>query len=163
MTTVTARTARTWWHWLVLFLSFPLSGLVSTLLFGPVESWPVALGAGAVVGLVIGATSALALGTPSRRWVPATVIGLALGTLASLLLPVIGPLVQGAVLALARSTARPPLRPLLWVPVATAAWGTAWVISWIVAISDEPGFVTFGASGALFYTLVMLLVKRVAR
>ncbi len=164
MTTITLTPRATrWWRWPLLLVSFPLSSLAASLLLGPVTSVTVALLAGALVGLALGITSALALGTPWRRWVPLTVIGLALGTLAVVVVPAVAPIVQGLVLALAQAAARPPLRALIWVPLATAAWAIAWLISWVVAISDEPGFVTFGASGALFFTLVMFVVKRVTR
>jgi hypothetical protein len=167
MTTIAAPTSRRWRRWPLLLVSFPLSGLVASLLLGPVASVSDALLGGAFVGLVIGFSGAFALGTPWRRWVPATVVGLALGTLASFAVPLVGPLVQGAILGLAQGFARPAVRPLIWVPLTAAVWGIAWVISWFVAVSDEPGFVTFGASGALFYTLSMLaatlIAKRVAR
>jgi hypothetical protein len=124
---------------------------------------PTALAGGALVGLVLGGTQALALGTRPQRWLPATVVGLAVGTALALLFPVVGPLLQGLALGAAQAFVRPPLHPAIWAALVTATWTVAWAISWIVAISDEPGFVVFGASGALLFTLVMVIAKRSAR
>ena len=163
MTTITTTTTRRWWVWPVLFVSFPLSGFAASLVLGPMTSAPVALAGGALVGLIIGFAQSPALGTRPTRWVPATVVGLAVGTALAVLLPVVGPLVQGLALAAAQAVVRPPLRPLIWVPLVAAAWSAAWAISWVVAISDEPGFVVFGASGALLFTLLMLATAMIAK
>ena len=165
MTTISVQrtSARRWWAWPLLFVSFPLSGLTASLLFGPMNSVPIALAGGALVGLVLGVTQSLALGTRASRWIPATVLGLAVGTVLAVLFPVVGPVLQGLALGVAQVFARPPLHPVIWAGVVTAAWSAAWAISWIVAISDEPGFVVFGASGALLFTVVMFFAKRIAR
>ena len=169
MTTLSAPkvTARRWWTWPLLFVSFPLSGLAASLLLGPMNSVPIALAGGALVGLALGATQSLALGTRASRWIPATVLGLAVGTALAVMFPVVGPVLQGLALGAVQVFVRPPLHPAIWAAVVTAAWSAAWAISWVVAISDEPGFVVFGASGALLFTLVMfaatLIAKRSAR
>jgi hypothetical protein len=165
MTAISAptATARRWWTWPVLFVSFPLAGLAASLLFGPMNSVPIALAGGALVGLVLGFAQSLALGTRASQWVPATVVGLAVGTALALLFPVVGPVLQGLALGAAQAFVKPPLHPVIWVGIVTAAWTAAWAISWVVAISDEPGFVVFGASGALLFTLVMFVAKRISR
>ena len=163
MTTTTAPTTRRWWVWPVLLVSFPLSGLAASLLLGPMNSAPIALAGGALVGLVLGFSQSLAFGTRPIRWVPATIVGLAVGTALAVLFPVVGPVVQGLALSTAQAFVRPPLHPLIWVPLVTATWSAAWLISWVVAISDEPGFVVFGASGALLFTLVMLAATTIAK
>lgn len=124
---------------------------------------PVALAGGALVGLVLGVTQSLALGTRAAWWIPATVLGLAVGTLLAVLFPVVGPVLQGLALGAAQAVVRPPLHPVLWGALVAATWTAAWAISWVVAISDEPGFVVFGASGALLFTLVMLAAATIAR
>ena len=163
MTAIATPTTRRWWTWPVLFVSFPLSGLAASLLLGPMNSTPIAVAGGALVGLVLGFTSSLALGTRPSRWIPASVVGLAVGTALAVLLPVVGPVLQGLALGAAQALVKPPLHPAIWAAVVTAAWSVAWVISWVVAISDEPGFVVFGASGALVFTLAMYIAKRSAR
>ncbi len=165
MTTIPVQrtTARRWWTWPLLFVSFPLSGFAASLLFGPMNSVPIAVAGGALVGLALGVTQSLALGTRAARWIPATVLGLAVGTALAVLFPVVGPVLQGLALGAAQALVRPPLHPAIWAAVVGAAWSAAWAISWLVAISDEPGFVVFGASGALLFTLVMFLAKRSAR
>ena len=169
MTTISApsTTARRWWAWPLLFVSFPLSGSAASLLFGPMNSVPIALAGGALVGLVLGLTQSLALGTRASRWIPATVVGLAIGTALAVLFPVVGPLLQGLALGAAQAFVKPPLQPAIWGALVTLTWAAALSISWVVAISDEPGFVVFGASGALLFTLVMfgatVIAKRSAR
>lgn len=154
---------RRWWAWPVLFVSFPLSGLAASLLLGPITTVPGAATGGLLVGIVLGFTSSLALRTRPSRWVAATAIGLAIGTVASVLLPVVGPVVQGLALSGAQGFARPPLHPAVWIPLMTATWTAGWAVSWVVAISDEPGFVVYGASGALLTTLVLYFVTVTSR
>jgi len=163
MTTIAAPQTRRWWVWPVLFVSFPLAGFAASLLFGPMNSTPIALAGGAIVGLALGITQSLALGTRASRWIPATVVGLAIGTALAVLFPVVGPVLQGLALGAAQALVKPPLHPAIWGALVTATWSAAWVISWIVAISDEPGFVVFGASGALIFTLVMFAANTIAK
>ena len=80
-----------------------------------------------------------------------------------MLFPVVGPLLQGVALGAAQALVRPPLHPAIWGALVAAAWTAAWAISWLVATSDEPGFVVFGASGALLFTAVLVLAKRSVR
>ena len=147
----------------MLFVSFPLGGFAASLLLGPMNSVPIALAGGALVGLVLGVTQSLALGTRPSRWIPATVAGLAVGTVLAVLFPVVGPVLQGLALGVAQAFVKPPLHPALWGALVTATWSAAWAISWVVAISDEPGFVVFGASGALLFTLVLFAATVIAR
>lgn len=162
MTATTAQKTRRWWVWPVLFISFPLAGLAASLLLGPMTSVPVGLAGGALVGLVVGISTALALEARASRWVPGTLLGLAVGTALAVLVPVIGPVLQGLALGAAQALVKPPLHPAIWIALVTAAWSGAWAISWAVAIADEPGFVVFGASGALLFTLVMFAATRIA-
>lgn len=146
----------------MLLVSFPLSSLTASIVVGPALGMvPAALG-GAIVGLGLGFSSALAYRQPYSRWVPATIVGLVVGTVASGLVPVVGPMLQGLAVGLAQAVVRPPLNRVLWVALTAAAWAAAWGISFVVAISDEPGFVTFGLSGALFYCLTMLVALVIA-
>lgn len=155
MTTLTLPSTRRWWHWLVLLVAFPLSGLAASLLVGPVLSVPAAVAGGVVAGLGLGFAGALAFRQSPRRWVPATVVGLVVGTVVSVLVPVVGPLLQGLALGVAQAAVRPPA-PALWAVATAVAWTAAWGVSLVVAIGDEPGFVTFGLSGALLYCAAML-------
>lgn len=160
MTDTPAPTRRPW-RFLLLFVSFPLAGLLVSLLFGRSLTPLQALAAGAILGLVIGVASAFALGTRMWTWALASAVGLGAGTAASVLLapqaPLLAALIQGLALGIAQALVKPPFHPLAWAVLVLFAWFTAWAVSLQVAIGDEPGFVVFGASGALAFSAISWL------
>jgi hypothetical protein len=159
-------------RWILLGLSFPIGGLIVFAALGPITSPVLALAGGAIAGLVIGAAEAFALRVPMVRWIIATVIGLGVGSLLAAfvapLLPagpvaVVAALVAGIVTAAAQLLAHPPLPRLLWLAVHTAGWVIAWLVSLVIAISTDQGFIVFGSSGALVFTVGLFLIVHLAR
>jgi hypothetical protein len=159
-------------RWILLGLSFPIGGFIVFIALGPITTPVLALIGGTMVGLVIGAAEAFALRLPIVRWTVATAIGLGAGSLlaalAASLLPA-GPLatvatalVAGVVTAAAQLLAQPPLPRLLWLAVHATGWVIAWLVSLVIAISTTQGFIIFGASGALVFTVGLFLIVRFA-
>jgi hypothetical protein len=156
-----ARLAR----WLVLVAAFPLSGLVAWLVLGPIATPLAAVGGGAIVGLGVGAAEAWVIRVALPvRWIAASVVGLAAGSLLGFLVGGFGGLaIAGLVLALAQALAAPPLSWPWWVLLATAAWLLGWLVSLAAAIDRAQGFAVFGSSGALAFTLAVGFALAAAR
>lgn len=156
-----ARLAR----WFVLVASFPLSGLVAFLLLGPIATPLAAVGGGAIVGLGVGAAEGwvIRVSRPGR-WIAASVVGLAAGSLLGFLVGGFGGLaIAGLVLALAQALAAPPLPWAWWVLLTTVAWSLGWLVSLAVAIDRAQGFAVFGSSGAFAFTVTVGLTLVAAR
>lgn len=159
-------------RWILLGLSFPIGGFIVFLALGPVTSPVLALVGGFIAGIVIGAAEAFAFRVPVVRWTVATAVGLGAGSLiAALVAPILGAgivttvvtaLAAGIVTTAAQLLAKPPLPRLVWLLVHTAGWVIAWLVSLVIAISTSQGFIIFGASGALVFTLGMFLAVRFA-
>jgi hypothetical protein len=159
-------------RWILLGLSFPIGGLIVFIALGPVTSLGLALAGGFIVGIVIGAAEAFALRVPMIRWIVATAIGLGVGSLlaalvasllgAGILTTVLTALVAGIVTSAAQLLATPPLPRLNWLAVHTAGWVIAWLVSLVIAISTTQGFIVFGASGALVFTVGLFLIVHFA-
>lgn len=152
-------------RWIVHLAAFPLTGLAAWLLFGPIDSPATAAGGGAIVGLGVGAAQAWALDHARPvRWIAATVLGLAAGSTPGLLVGGIpGLAITGAVLALSQSLARPPLPWAWWALLVAGGWLLAWAVSLSVAIGLEQGFVVFGSSGALAFTVLLAVTTVLVR
>lgn len=152
-------------RWIVHLAAFPLTGLTVWLLFGPIDSPLTAAGGGAIVGLGVGATQAwaLELARPAR-WTAATVLGLAVGSPLGLLVGGIpGLAITGVALALSQSLARPPLPWVWWSLLVAGGWLLAWAVSLTVALELEQGFVVFGSSGALAFTVLLAVTTALVR
>lgn len=159
-------------RWILLGLSFPISGLIVFTALGPITTPGLALAGGTLAGIVIGAAQGYALRVPVAGWTVATAIGLGAGSLlAALVAPLLGPgilttivtaLIAGLVTTAVQLIARPPLPRPLWLVVHTAGWVIAWVVSLIIAISTTQGFIIFGSSGALVFTVGLFLVVHFA-
>ena len=159
-------------RWILLGLSFPIGGLIVFLALGPVTTPVLALAGGAIAGLVIGAAEAFALRVPFVRWTVATAIGLAIGSLVSALiapllgagvLPTVVTALAAGLVAVRRQLARrAAVATPVWLLLNTAAWVVAWVVSLVIAINVTQGFIVFGSSGALVFTLGMFLVVHFA-
>ena len=155
-------------RWILLGLSFPIGGFIVFAALGPVTSPLIALVGGFIAGIVIGAAEAFALRVPVVRWTAATAIGLGVGSLlAALVAPILGAgiittvltaFVAGIVTSAAQLLAKPPLPRLIWLAVHTAGWVIAWLVSLVIAISTSQGFIIFGSSGALVFTVGLFLI-----
>jgi hypothetical protein len=157
-------------RWLPTFAGFPLGGLISKLLSGPVDSLTAALFGGLITGAVLGAAQSWGLGgsgrngPAARRWIAATAIGLMVGlgigaaavgydtSLSALV-------IQGAISGLAVGTAQALLlRPrlgrlaLAWPPALAAIWALGWAVTASAGIQVEEQFTVFGSSGAIVVT-----------
>jgi hypothetical protein len=170
---------RTAARWMVTFVGFPLGGLTTDLLVGPVDSLVSALLGGLVTGGILGAVQAWGLGRnrPSpARWIVATALGLMVGLVAATWmvdfrtgladLAVQGAVCGAAVGILQAVVLRPLLgrRALAW-PVATSAvWAAGWTITAAAGIQVDQQFAVFGSSGAIVATaltaVLPILVNR---
>jgi hypothetical protein len=152
---------------MVTFVGFPLGGLTTDLLVGPIDRPVRALLGGLLTGAILGAVQAWGLGRnrPSPvRWVAATAVGLMAGLVAATLLVdfrtgLADLALQGAVCGAAVGTLQAVvLRPALgrWVlawPVALAAiWAAGWAITTAAGIQVGQQFSVFGSSGAVVVT-----------
>jgi hypothetical protein len=162
-------------RWILAWISFPLSGLVAWLALGPVSSPGLALAAGILVGLGIGAAGAWALRVPVAPWALVSALGLGLGSLlGALAAPLLGGILPvpfvglastalaGLGLGVAQAALRPPLPRVAWVALVVGAWIAGWAVSLAAAIDAEQGFAVFGASGALLFTLLVALTVTLA-
>jgi hypothetical protein len=155
---------RTWLLWTAGFLAFPVAGLAGGAV-GRVDNPTAALLGGAVAGLVVGAGQALASRRrlDSRRWIPATGVGMGVGLFlgaavvdygTSLVdLALMGAL-TGLVLGPAQALALPrqARRRWLWAAALPALWALGWIVTTLGQIHVEEQFTNFGAYGALTFS-----------
>lgn len=159
---------RFWLLWLPTFLGFPIGGLIASLLIGPVQTALTALMGGAVAGTYIGLAQWLAL----RRlygitWVWSLASSLGMGIGLALGVSFLGTgtgtvelLVRGLITGLGVGAAQAfVLRKLVPAWVWTLAVGLLWALAWpitklVIADSVSNDYAVFGASGALFFTLL---------
>lgn len=161
-------TRRFWLLWLPTFLGFPLGGLAASLIVGPVQTPLQALAGGAVAGLVIGLAQWLALRTlygTSPLWIIASSLGLSLGL--ALGVAVFGTatdtptlVARGFVTGLGVGTLQALTfyktvpRPL-WTLAVALLWAAAWPLTGLVIAANLGNdYAVFGASGAVFFTLL---------
>jgi len=171
--------ARSAARWMVTFAGFPLGGLATDLLVGPVNSLARALLGGLLTGAILGAVQAWGLG-PNRpspaRWTAATALGLMLGLVAATAvvdfrtgmadLVVQGAVCGAAVGLLQAVVLRPVFGPLVFAwPVALGAvWAAGWAVTSAAGVQVGQQFSVFGASGAIVATaltaVLPILVNR---
>lgn len=162
---------RTLLRWLPTFLAFPLGGIASIAVVGPVRSTLTAALAGLVAGAVVGLGQWLALRGRGvgARWIALTSGGMAVGAgLAAVVTATAtttGALVAtgaitGAVVGLAQSNAlrRGIAARSRWVLAVSASWALAWWTTAQVIVDAERGWAVFGSSGALLATILTGLV-----
>lgn len=158
-------------RWILAWIAFPLSGLVTWLALGPVVSPGLAFAGGVLVGLGIGAAGAWALRVPIASWALFSALGLGIGSLlGALAAPLLSAPVDGLAsaalaglgIAVAQSLLRPPLPRVLWIALVTVAWIIGWAVSLVAAIDTEQGFAVFGASGSLVYTVIIAVTVTLA-
>ena len=173
------RPAPRMWVWVVAVLvSFPIGGLIADLVVNGVDSVGAALAGGLIVGAVIGAAEWFALRQRvSWLWIPATIVGMAVGLVAGAALVdysiARGDLaLMGAVNGVAVGTmqalvlARHRIPGALWWAVANPpAWALGWVVSsYVISANIDERFPIFGASGVVvFGVLTWFLLARLFR
>jgi len=169
-------TARPSWLWPVsILVSLPIGGYIADLVVDGVDSVGAALVGGLIVGAVIGAAEWFAL----RRWVswvwiPATIVGMAVGLVAGAVLVDYGIdradlALMGAVNGLAVGVmqalvlARHRIPGALWWAVANPpAWALGWFVSsYVISRNIDERFPIFGASGAIVFGLLTWLLLAV--
>jgi hypothetical protein len=170
-------------RWLPTFVGFPLGGLLSELVAGPVDGLAPALAGGAITGVVLGVVQAWSLrptGLPVRAWTAATALGLTAGL--AIGAAAVGYdtgtadlVVQGAICgAFVGAAQAVVLRPLLgrlaflWAPALGALWALGWAITASIGVDVETQYTVFGSSGAVVVTALsavlpaLLAVRRSA-
>src|SRR5687768_17166157 len=173
------RTTPRMWLWIVAILvSLPIGGYIADAVVNGVDSLGTALAGGLIVGAVIGAAEWFVLRKGvSWLWIPATIVGMAVGLVAGAALVDYGIgrgdlALMGAVNGLAVGTmqalvlARHRVRGALWWAVASPpAWALGWFVSsYVISRNIDERFPIFGASGAIvFGLLTWLLLARLFR
>lgn len=151
--------------WCITFLGFPIGGFVADAILGPIDAVWVAVVAGAIAGLAIGAAQWLVLRATGigARWIVVTSTGLALGLGAGVAIfdygTSIGDLaVLGAVSGLFVGAAQWLIlrdrigAGLLWIVGVAAFWALGWTITTSIGVDVESKWAVFGASGAITVT-----------
>jgi hypothetical protein len=166
-------TPRRMWLWAVAILvSLPIGGYIADLVVNGVDSVGAALAGGLIVGAVIGAAEWFALRQRvSWLWIPATIVGMAVGLVAGAALVDYGIgrgdlALMGAVNGLAVGTmqalvlARHRVSGALWWAVANPpAWALGWFVSsYVISRNIDERFPIFGASGAIVFGLLTLFL-----
>ena len=159
---------RFWLLWLPTLLGFPVGGLIASLIIGPIQTPLSALMGGAIAGTYIGLAQWLAL----RRlfditwiWSLASSLGVAVGLGLGVSLVGTGTgtqelLARGLITGLGVGAAQAyVLRKLVpawvWTLSVAVLWALAWPISrFVIGQNIDNNFAVFGASGALFFTML---------
>ena len=161
------------WLWVVAILvSLPIAGYIADLVVDGVDSVGSALAGGLIVGTIIGAAEWFVLRQRvSSLWIPATIVGMALGLVAGASLVDYGIgrgdlALMGAVIGLAVGTmqalvlARDRIPDAVWWAVVNPpAWALGWIVtSYVISRNIDERFAIFGASGALVFGLLTMFV-----
>lgn len=165
-------------EWMLIFVGFPVGGIMALAFVGPMEDvFSAALG-GATTGVVVGGIQLIVL----RRhigmtvgWMVSTVIGLALGNSIGVLLNgggtgTVDLLVLGASAGVAVGIVQFALlreyvqRAILWPPVVALAWPLGWLVTSVTGTNIELGYAVFESLGGLaFAALTGLALMSIAR
>ena len=162
-------TARRMWLWPVaMLLSLPIGGFIADLVTNGVDSVGTALAGGLIAGAVIGAAGWFVLRQRvSWLWIPATMVGMAVGLAAGAALVDYGIgrgdlLLMGAVTGLGVGV----LQALVltrhgipgafwWAVVNPLAWALGWLVtSYVITTNVDEHFTNFGASGAVVFGIL---------
>jgi hypothetical protein len=161
-------------RWLLVLPAFPLSGLLVTIVIGPITSVGSAIVGGVIVGLIVGASQLWGLRgrTHPVRWVVASALGggagLAVGsgfvgygaTLPDLTTQ---GLLTGVVIGIAQAATLPPTsRHGVWAIGTGLIWALGWATTSLVGVDVERHYPVFGASGALVATLCFAALTAVS-
>ena len=170
------RVARRLWAWPVaIILGFPIGGLVADLVVDGVDSVGAAVAGGLIAGAVTGAAEWFALREwVSWLWIPATIVGMAVGLAVGaavvdygtsrsdlvLMGAVTGPgvgVLQALVLARRHVSGWP-----WWVIANALGWALGWLItSYVITKNADEQFTNFGAGGAVVFGLPMWVLLAV--
>jgi hypothetical protein len=153
--------------WCLSFLGLPIGGFAAEVIVGPIDAVWVAVAAGAIAGLTIGAAQWLVLRKIGidARWIALTGVGLALGLGIGVAVFDYGTstgdlALLGAVSGLCVGAAQWVVlrdhvsRGLLWIPGIAAFWALGWTITTSIGVDVESKWAVFGASGAITATLL---------
>jgi hypothetical protein len=169
-------TARRMWLWPVMILvSLPIAGFIADLVVNGVDSVGTALAAGVIAGAIIGAAGWFVLRKyVSWLWIPATTAGMAVGLAVGAALVDYGisrgdVVLIGAVTGLGVGTlqalviARHKIPGAFWWAVVNPpAWALGWLVtSYVITTNVKEQFAVFGASGAIVFGLLTLMVLAV--
>jgi hypothetical protein len=166
-------TARRMWLWPVMILvSLPIAGYIADVVINGVDSVGTALAGGAIAGAIIGAAGWFVLRKlVSWLWIPATTVGMAVGLAAGaalvdygidrgdlLLMGAVTGLGVGVLQALVLARHKIP-GAFWWAVVNPPAWALGWLVtSYVITANVKEQFVVFGASGAIVFGLLTLVV-----
>lgn len=152
-------------EWMLIFLSFPLGGIMALAVAGPIQDAVSAALGGAVAGAVVGAAQLVIL----RRhvgmnvwWLFSTATGLALGNTIGILLNGGGTgtgdlLLLGLAAGLAVGIIQWTLlreylqRTILWPPVVALAWPLGWLVTLSIGTNVRLGYAVFESFGGLIF------------
>jgi hypothetical protein len=165
--------ARRIWLWPVsILVSFPIGGYIADLVVDGVDSVGAALTAGLIVGAIIGAAEWWALRQwVSWIWIPATIVGMAVGLVAGgalvdygidradlALMGVVNGLGVGVMQALVLARHRIP-GAVWWAVANPPAWALGWFVSsYVISRNIDERFPIFGASGDVVYGVLTWLL-----
>jgi hypothetical protein len=169
-------TARRMWLWPVMILvSLPIAGYIADVVINGVDSVGTALAGGVIAGAIIGAGGWFALRKlVSWLWIPATTVGMAVGLAGGaalvdygidrgdlLLMGAVTGLGVGVLQALVLARHKIP-GAFWWAVVNPLAWALGWLVtSYVITANVKEQFVVFGASGAIVFGLLTLVVLAV--
>jgi hypothetical protein len=157
-----------WMGWALAFLGFPLGGLATWMLLGPITTPLAGATGGALTGAVLGAVQWLALRRRlplSPWWIAATALGMGAGlTLGIALLgtrtddvtlPLRG-LITGLSIGIAQFLLLRGIsgRAPVWALIVALSWALGWMITRAVGIDLSQQWTVFGSSGALVFQLL---------
>jgi hypothetical protein len=169
-------TARRMWLWPVMILvSLPIAGYIADVVINGVDSVGTALAGGVIAGAIIGAAGWFVLRKlVSWLWIPATTVGMAVGLAGGaalvdygidrgdlLLMGAVTGLGVGVLQALVLARHKIP-GAFWWAVVNPPAWALGWLVtSYVITANVKEQFVVFGASGAIVFGLLTLVVLAV--
>lgn len=165
-------------EWMLIFLSFPLGGIMALAFAGPMEDAVSGALSGAVAGVVIGTAQLIVLRRHvgmTAGWLFSTATGLALGNAVSVLLTgggtqtvdllIVGATAGAAVGIVQWALLREYLqRAILWPPVVTLAWPLGWLVTANIGTNLRMGYAVFESIGGLvFAALTGAILMSMAR
>ena len=165
-------------EWMLIFVSFPVGGIMARGFVGPMEDAASAALAGAVAGVLIGLAQLIVLRRQigmTGGWLVSTIVGLALGNTVGVLLTGGGTqtgdlLILGAAAGVAVGIAQFALlqeylqRAILWPPVVTLSWALGWFVTANIGTNVRLGYAVFESVGGLaFAALTGLALINMAR